>query len=149
MADAEPAAEQLLTLQCGERTLETLDWESVLRTQGEDFWDDARFLAGDLNDTPIALLDKDWEGDECERRSFVVRDGFGTRGCIRYVPQHEQIYYTKGHGRPTGSVVLEACKTAVAPRARALDRLPKRPLYGRTHSCTHSSSRAFSVALSR
>ena len=32
MADAEPAAEQLLTLQCGERTLETLDWESVLRT---------------------------------------------------------------------------------------------------------------------
>ena len=40
MADAEPAAEQLLTLQCGERTLETLDWESVLRTQGEDFWDD-------------------------------------------------------------------------------------------------------------
>ena len=50
MADAEPAAEQLVTLQCGERTLETLDWESVLRTQGEDFWDDARFLAGDLND---------------------------------------------------------------------------------------------------
>ena len=46
MADAEPAAEQLVTLQCGERTLETLDWESVLRTQGEDFWDDARFLAG-------------------------------------------------------------------------------------------------------
>ena len=42
MADAEPAAEQLVTLQCGERTLETLDWESVLRTQGEDFWDDAR-----------------------------------------------------------------------------------------------------------
>jgi len=39
MADAEPAAEQLVTLQCGERTLETLDWESVLRTQGEDFWD--------------------------------------------------------------------------------------------------------------
>ena len=60
MADAEPAAEQLLTLQCGERTLETLDWESVLRTQGEDFWDDARFLAGALNETPIALLDKDW-----------------------------------------------------------------------------------------
>ena len=27
MADAEPAAEQLLTLQCGERTLETLDWQ--------------------------------------------------------------------------------------------------------------------------
>ena len=39
--------------------------ESVLRTQGEDFWDDAQFLAGALNETPIALLDKDWEGDEC------------------------------------------------------------------------------------
>ena len=88
MADAEPAAEQLVTLQCGERTLETLDWESVLRTQGEDFWDDARFLAGDLNDTPIALLDKDWEGDECERRSFVVRVGdimyvFDDSGALR------------------------------------------------------------------
>ena len=91
MADAEPAAEQLVTLQCGERTLETLDWESVLRTQGEDFWDDARFLAGDLNDTPIALLDKDWEGDECERRSFVVRVGdivyvFDDSGALRDDP---------------------------------------------------------------
>ena len=88
MADAEPAAEQLVTLQCGERTLETLDWESVLRTQGEDFWDDARFLAGDLNETPIALLDKDWEGDECDRRSFVVRVGdimyvFDENGALR------------------------------------------------------------------
>ena len=35
MGDAEPAAEQLVTLQCGERTLETLDWESVLRVRDD------------------------------------------------------------------------------------------------------------------
>ena len=81
MEAAEPAAQQMVSLQCGERTaLETLGWDSVrtrhrrvragpgnrgdaapvqvrrlgaaavpnpkISRQGEDFWDDARFLAG-------------------------------------------------------------------------------------------------------
>ena len=83
----------------------------MLRTQGEDFWDDARFLAGDLNDTPIALLDKDWEGDECERHSFIVRVGdivyvFDDTGALRDDPVAGSVpsYLRKHCAGPTGAI---------------------------------------------